>query len=106
MPSQRPLPDPPLTAEAAALARALTPAQVSAIDAALLAQVSEDWRKIARVVGFAMMDQAVRVSGLPDIFYADRVRELIAAGRLESQGDVSAMGLGEVRLPSEQRRAI
>lgn len=106
MPDSRQLPDPPLTAEQRARASALSEAELQSIDQALLRQVSEDWRKIARVVGFAMGEPSVRSRGLPDIFYAERVRHLVAAGVLEAAGDVRAMGLGEVRFPGGKRHAV
>ena len=37
--------------------------------------------------------------GIPDLYFAQRGRKLVEAGRLESQGNLSYMGLSEVRLP-------
>ena len=106
MPNQRPSPDPLPSADVRAKAAALSEAQLRALDKALLRQVSDDWRKTARVVGTAMGESAVRVYGLPDIFYSQRVRHLIETGVLEAQGDVRAMGHAEVRLPAERRHAV
>jgi len=39
------------------------------------------------------------VPKVPDIFYAERVRNLVAEGKLESQGNLLYMGFSEVRLP-------
>jgi hypothetical protein len=36
--------------------------------------------------------------GIPDLFYAQRIRHLIASGQLESQGNTTSMRFSEVRL--------
>jgi hypothetical protein len=98
-------PDPPLTAEERARVSALNPEQIQAIDDALMANVSGRWRKVARVVLSAMSDlerDGKRVMGIPDIFYAERIRELIKRGQIEGAGDFNRMGRSEVRLPSDQ----
>jgi hypothetical protein len=106
MPIQLPSPDPLPSAEVRLKVAALSEAQLQALDDALLRHVSDDWRKIARVVGTAMGESALRAHGLPDIFYAERVRHLIETGVLEAQGNVRTMGLGEVRLQVERRDAV
>jgi hypothetical protein len=106
MTERDPLSDPPLTPEQSEKASSLTSAELEQIDSALLRQVSSDWRKIARVVGTAMMEHTERVRGVPDVFYAQRLRRMIQEGRLEAEGDVRAMGRGEVRLPTQTRGAI
>jgi len=78
----------------------LSPEQLELIDTALLAQVSTDWRKVARIVGTAMLSMPSRPKGVPDVFFAKRVVLLVEAGRLESQGDLRRMGFSEVRLRS------
>jgi hypothetical protein len=37
-----------------------------------------------------------------DLFYAQRVTRLVAAGQLEATGDLGRMRYSEVRLPSAQ----
>lgn len=78
----------------------LSPEQLELIDTALLAQVSTNWRKVARIVGTAMLSMPSRPKGVPDVFFAKRVVLLVEAGRLESQGDLRRMGFSEVRLRS------
>ena len=82
------------------------PAELSAIDQALMRNVVGEWRKIARVVGAAMGENAGVVSGVPDIYYAQRLRRMIEVGTIESQGDIGAMGLGEVRRVPRSGNAI
>lgn len=75
----------------------LSQAELALIDAALLSQVSDDWRKVARVVRMAMLSMPDRPSGVPDVFFAKRVGLLVESGHLESQGDLRRMRFTEVR---------
>ena len=75
----------------------LSQAELALIDAALLSQVSDDWRKVARVVGMAMLSMPDRPSGVPDVFFAKRVALLVETGQLESQGNLQRMRFSEVR---------
>ncbi|MBT2326765.1 hypothetical protein J7E62_31115 [Variovorax paradoxus] len=72
------------------------------IDAALLSQVSNYWRKVARVVGVAMLWMPNRPIGVRDVFFAARVALLVEAGHLECQGDPRRMRSSEVRLKSSR----
>ena len=99
MPSGDNTPDPPLSAEEAMLASQLSPAQLQAVDRALLAQASERPRKVALVVALAMNDASCDDIDLPDNFFAARIRELVSAGALEAFGDLASMRYSEVRLP-------
>ena len=75
-------------------------AELALIDAALLSQVSDEWRKVARVVGMAMLSMPDRPSGVPDVFFAKRVVLLVESGRLEARGDLRRMRFSEVRFRS------
>ena len=76
----------------------LTPDQVRRIDEVLLAQAVPQWRKASGVVGFAMKQLRNEHPGLPDVYYAGRLSALVAAGKLESKGDLRRMRFSEVRL--------
>jgi hypothetical protein len=89
--------DPPLTAEERTKVSALTTTQVKAIDDALIRHVSENWRKMARVVASAMLDLGGIIPSIPDGYFAERLRELVRNGVLESQGDLETMRYCEVR---------
>ena len=91
------LPDPPLSPEQSDLCARLSSTQLAAIDAALLSHCSAVWRKAAFVVGSALGD--VRLPGIPDLFFAQRLKEHVAHGRLEAFGDFSCMRYFEVRFP-------
>lgn len=97
-------PDGPLTPEQEAVVASLSADFVRKVDAALLSQAGVAWRKVAMLVGLAMMDSAVRVPGLPDTFYAMRVRKLVEAGMLEAEGNLDYMRFSEVRLPGGANR--
>lgn len=57
------------------------------------------WRKVAMLVAATMIELPNKKHGLPDVFYAERVRKLVEAGRLEPQGNLQYMRYSEVRLP-------
>lgn len=86
-------------AESAQVAK-LSQAELALIDTALFSQVSGDWRKVARVVGMAMLSTRDLPSGVPDAFFAKRVRLLVESGQLESQGDLRRMRFSETRRTS------
>ena len=98
-------PDPPLSPEELALVAQLTESQVAAIDAALMSHATKHWRKVAMLVGLAMSEIPERKRGIPDLYYAQRIRHLVANGRLESDGNLEYMRFSEVRLPQQGSRA-
>ena len=92
-------PDPPLSAEQLKTVEALSGEQIAEIDSALLANCIKRWRKVAAVVGFTMTDQLMDAfPGVPDLYYAERVRRLVEKGTLESSGNLNYMRYSEVRL--------
>ena len=46
-----------------------------------------------------MDDPAMRVPGLPDLYYAQRVRALVERGMLIGEGSLDYTRYSEVRLP-------
>jgi len=94
--------DPPMNESQRAVANSLTEDTLHKIDCALLANVAKVPRKVARVVGSTMSNPEIRVSGLPDLFYAERVRLLVESGKLESKGNLYAMRYCEVWLPESR----
>jgi hypothetical protein len=91
-------PDPPLSYADEALVRSLSAETVAIIDAALLRETLVNWRKVAMVVARTIEAVEGRVVALPDVYFAQRVRYLVASGKLDSQGDLSRMRYSEVRL--------
>ena len=97
-------PDGPLTPEQESIVASLSADFVRLVDAALLSHARVAWRKVAMLVGSAMMDSTLRVPGLPDTFYSMRVRKLVEAGMLEAEGNLGHMRFSEVRLPGGANR--
>lgn len=92
-------PDPPLTGEQLAVVEALSDEQIVEMDKALLANCRKRWRKVAGVVAFTMTDENMtRLEGVPDVYYAQRIRILVERGVLEYSGDLRYMRYSEVRL--------
>ena len=99
MPSSHDIrPDGPMSPEQAAVAASLSPDFVAKIDQALLSHAKAENRKVAMLVGLTMADPLLTVAGLPDLFYVERVKELVTRGRLIASGDLNYMRYSEVRL--------
>ncbi len=94
-------PDRHLSSEEQELVDQLSESEIEEIDAALLSYCTEKWRKVAMIVGSAMMDINESLYSLPDIYFAGRVRTLAQNGLLELQGDSSRMRFSEVRVAKE-----
>ena len=90
-------PDASLSPDVEAEARLLTPADVERIDRTLLSHASLEYRKVARVIGWTMMELYKEIK-VPDGFYTQRLKVLVAAGLLEAAGDLNRMRYSEVRL--------
>jgi uncharacterized protein DUF3658/uncharacterized protein DUF1835 len=78
----------------------LVSAPISFFDSLLMSCVTDNWRKVARVVGQALvlpMDDCIIGPG--DLFLMARVNALVESGRLEIRGKpASGMHASEVRL--------
>ena len=92
-------PDPPMSVEQARVAASLSPELVERIDAELLSHARLRSRKVAMLVGLAVGNPALRVPGLPDLYYAQRIRALVERGALIAEGNLAFMRYSEVRLP-------
>jgi len=93
-------PDNTLTPEQLTLVEMLSDTEIEAIDNALLANTSVHWRKVARVVSATMLELPIRVEGIPDSYYSQRIQKLVNDGLLESQGNLSYMRYSEIRIPA------
>jgi hypothetical protein len=91
-----------MTPEQQAIADTLAPEMVRKIDAELLLHARPHERKVAMIIGLAMSNPELRVPGLPDIYYAQRVKALVETGRLLAEGNLNYMRYSEVRLPERQ----
>lgn len=98
------LPDGPLNPEQSLRVSRLKQEDLWEIDRMLLAQSAPTWRKVARIVGMTIGELSERFPNVPDVYYAQRVRRLVAVGELESQGNLEYMRFSEVRLPANAAR--
>ncbi len=97
MPNSDETDDGELTSEQRARVALLTEDEVKQLDAALLSNTSESWRKVAFVVGKTMLKhQRGRELRVPDVYYSERVRVLVERGLLESVGNLRRMRFSEV----------
>lgn len=96
-----PQPDGNLSEEEQARVDQLSEEELSFIDRTIIESTSNQWRKVARVVGTTMSATPDAFKLAPDIYYAKRVAKLVSEGKLESQGNLDYMGFSEVRLPQD-----
>ena len=94
-------PDPPLTPEQAIRVSRLRQEDLWEIDRVLLAHSTTTWRKLTRIAGMTIGELSERFPNIPDVYYAQRARRLVAVGELESQGNLEYMRYSEVRLPAK-----
>jgi hypothetical protein len=95
-------PDPELSVLGRDRVNELSPAELHSIDDAILGSCSKEWRKVARIVGSALISQVDAIPNVPDLFYAERIRKLVEEGKLESKGDLAFMHLSEVRSTAKE----
>jgi Protein of unknown function len=94
-----PMATPPLTAEEESAVAKLSDVDFQTIDATVLANCSERWLKVARVVLHTANALESRYPEFSYAFYAQRLCRLVDEGRLDSQGNLLYMRFSEVRLP-------
>jgi hypothetical protein len=83
----------------------LVSAPISFFDTALMSQASENWRKVARIVGMTLHSEAEGHAS--DLFLAARVNALVASGHLERQGRSAVdMRRCEVRLFQARQASV
>lgn len=93
-------PDGELSDEQITQVNELTEDEIEDIDIALLSFASrKHYRKMAYLVGMTITRFPIRVEGIPDIFYAQRVRSLVERGQLVHEGDLNRMRYCEVKIP-------
>ena len=90
--------EPDLNQEQLELVSNLSSSELESIDAALLSNCNNQWRKVARVVGTTMMEDVHRIEGIPDLFYAQRIESLVEKGVLLFQGNLRSLRFSEVKL--------
>jgi hypothetical protein len=92
-------PDRPLTKQEEEIAAALSPDFLLKLDKALLSLAGSRGKKVAMIVGLALNNPELQVPGLPDVYYARRIRLLVEKGTLLGIGNTDFMRYSEVRIP-------
>ena len=77
----------------------LISAPITVYDELLLSCATDEWRSAAYIIGDTFGVTRDRGLDVGDLVLLGRVRALVAAGRLELQGNLSEMRFGKVRLP-------
>ena len=91
--------DPPLNEDQENIVGTLSSDFVKEVDRVLLSYITKNGRKVAMVVGLAMMHDHIRIHGLPDIYYAQRIKQLVRDGAVVAEGNLDFMRFSGVRLP-------
>ena len=91
-------PEPCLSEEQKSSISRLSLEKLEEIDRILLSYANEQFQKVAKIVGLFMMRSDLHLSGVPDIFYAQRIEALANNGLLEYQGNLKFMRYSEVRI--------
>jgi hypothetical protein len=94
--------DPPPTAEDLAIVASVSADVIAKLDKALLNAASNDWRKMARLVGNAMAEAKPVVPDLSYSYYVYRLRDFVASGVLEFRGDLTIMRFCELRRTADE----
>jgi len=89
--------DDPTLEELAQMRRA-TLADAAAVDALILRNCTDHWRKVAMLVGTSLQEFDTKFPHLPYVYMPVRIAALKDDGVLEVDGDPMAMRFSEVRL--------
>jgi hypothetical protein len=92
--------DQPMTSEQREAANQLSSEELKEIDSVLLSEASDRYLKVARIVGRTFFEFRKKHPILPDVFYSERIQELVKKGKLESRGELRRMRYSEVKLCS------
>ena len=76
----------------------LTAADLQCIDECLLSHTSQQWQKVASVIGSTMAVIGPQFPNVPDVFYAERIKHLAETGAIEAIGDLNRIRHSEIRI--------
>jgi uncharacterized protein (DUF4213/DUF364 family) len=66
-----------------------------------MSYVSDQYKKVAFVIGQTMLELGGEFPALPDMFYASRIKHLATTGVIEAAGNLDRIRFSEVRLRSD-----
>ena len=90
-------PDQELSADHIELISTLSEKEIKNIDQVIYSHTSSSWKKMARVAGSAVLELKDNYKGVPDLYFAQRIRRMVNEGALEYQGNLESMRYSEVR---------
>ncbi len=90
-------PDPSLSPDQVNRIDLLSSIDRELIDSQLQENCTDSWRKVARIVGETMLNRPVEFQNIPDVYFAERIYEMVTSGDLEFQGKIGYMRDCEVR---------
>jgi len=68
------------------------------IDDLLISNTSEQWLKVAMVIGKTMIERGPELSEIDDVILVERIKQLAKDGKIESRGDLNSIRHSEIRL--------
>ena len=74
------------------------------LDPIILPHARKEWRKVARIAALATQERGVAPTDDEVEAVVARVRDLVARGRLEAQGNLERPRFSEVRFPAGESR--
>ncbi len=88
-----------LTNEELSLLGSLTQDELQLIDNWIIQNVSNHWKKVAMVVGSAILesDKANLLTEVPDVIFGARIEHMVEKGLLVSQGNIRKMRFSEIK---------
>ena len=89
--------DPPLSTDQQDRVNQLNAKELQKIDETLIGNTGSSWRKVALVIGTTIIDLEATFRGIPDVFYAQRIKTLVERGTIQSQGNLDRMRYSEIR---------
>ncbi len=89
--------DDEITVEERILIKKLRPEDISLIDKTIHSNITELFRKTARVVADVSDELKERYPEITYLFYSERIRLMVKRGIVESQGDLNMMRYSEIK---------
>lgn len=96
-------PIPELTEDEQKQVARLTEEDITAIDNKLLSLITDDYRKVAMIVGLFIMESQ-NPWNLADLFYRDRIIVMAENGLIEHQGNLNFMGYSEIKIADKTEK--
>jgi Protein of unknown function len=94
-------PDSALSSDELTAIKRLSTEELKTVDSFIIENCKKEYRKVAMVAGTAFLHFKDIFTDLSPIFYSERIKILVSAGILESEGNLNYMRYSEIRLSSK-----